>query len=113
MKTTFIKKYKKYYDEVVEYSVAVHRKFASHNLFLFALYGLGLNIIDIENKILSCTMCFAISAISLTVFVISTRNILKRKRLCTFIYNTISVYDELFSRLYSEPKFGKYVSNSK
>ena len=87
-KTTFVKDYKKYYDEVIEYSVAVHRKFASHNMFLFFIYGLGLYVIDIENKMLSCAMCFAISAISFVVFVISTRNILKRKRLCTVIYNT-------------------------
>lgn len=34
------------------------------------------------------------------------------KYYCTFVYNTIAVYDELFSKLYSEPEFDKYVCNS-
>lgn len=34
------------------------------------------------------------------------------KYYCTFVYNTITVYDELFSKLYSEPEFDKYVCNS-
>lgn len=34
------------------------------------------------------------------------------KYYCTFVYNTIEVYDELFSKLYSEPEFYKYVCNS-
>lgn len=34
------------------------------------------------------------------------------KYYCTFIYNTIAAYDELFSKLYSEPEFDKYVCNS-
>ena len=34
------------------------------------------------------------------------------KYYCTFVYNTIAVYDELFSKLYSEPEYDKYVCNS-
>lgn len=34
------------------------------------------------------------------------------KYYCTFVYNTIAVYNELFSKLYSEPEFDKYVCNS-
>ena len=34
------------------------------------------------------------------------------KYYCTFVYNTISVYDELFYKLYNESEYDKYVSNS-
>ncbi len=34
------------------------------------------------------------------------------KYYCSFIYNTIAVYDKLFSKLYNNPEFDKYVSNS-
>lgn len=34
------------------------------------------------------------------------------KYYCTFVYNTIAVYDELFSKLYIESEFDKYVCNS-
>lgn len=34
------------------------------------------------------------------------------KYYCTFIYNTIAVYDDLFSKLYNNPKFEKYVCSS-
>lgn len=34
------------------------------------------------------------------------------KYYCTFVYNTIAVYNKLFSKLYNESKFEKYVCNS-
>ncbi len=34
------------------------------------------------------------------------------KYYCTFVYNTIAVYDKLFSKLYNQPEFDKYVCNS-
>lgn len=34
------------------------------------------------------------------------------KYYCTFVYNTIAVYDKLFNKLYNEAEFDKYVCNS-
>ena len=41
-KTTFRNDYRKYYDEVIEYSINAHCKFSFHNACLFLLYGVSL-----------------------------------------------------------------------
>ena len=47
-KNKYLKKYREFYEDVVDYSIEVHQKFAIHNTFMFLLYGLGLNVIEIE-----------------------------------------------------------------
>lgn len=66
----FIKYYEEYHTEVVDYSIGVYQKFATHNIFLFFLYGLGLSVIEIEMKPIVCGICFLMSAISFITVVL-------------------------------------------
>lgn len=67
-KNKYIRKYEEYYTDVVDYSIEVHQKFASHNTFMFFIYGLGLSIIDIDFPKLVCVLCFAMSGLSFATF---------------------------------------------
>ena len=67
-KNKYARKYEEYYTDVVDYSIEVNQKFASHNTFMFFIYGVGLNIIEIEFQALVCGLCFTMSAISLITF---------------------------------------------
>lgn len=64
----YVKNYKEYYSDVVDYSIAVYQKFALHNTMMFLLYGLGLSIIHIEMQKLVCEICFSMSAISFATY---------------------------------------------
>ena len=67
-KNKYLKKYREFYEDVVDYFIEVHQKFAIHNTFMFLLYGLGLNVIEIEMQSFVCGLCYCMSAISLTTF---------------------------------------------
>ena len=86
-KTSFRNDYRKYYDEVMEYSIAVHRKFGYLHTLIYLLYGIGLVIIEGQNNILACAMSFLISGMSLTVFIVSYFRLIKNKRVVEAFYN--------------------------
>lgn len=84
----YIKKYKEYYTDVVDYSIEVLQKFAAHNTFMFFVYGLGLNIIDIEFQKLVCGLCFVMSAISFAAFFMTKYHFSKFKKNVIIFSNT-------------------------
>lgn len=86
-KTTFRKDYRNYYDEVIEYTFNVYRKFALYYTILFLLFSLGVGLTDTENTILTCGMAAIISAVSFIVYLVSKGRILKRKKAITVFYN--------------------------
>ena len=86
-KTSFRNDYRKYYDEVMEYSIAVHRKFGYLHTLIYLLYGIGLVIIEGHNNILACVMSFLISGMSLAIFLVSYFRIIKNKKVVEACYN--------------------------
>lgn len=79
-KNKYARNYKEYYSDVVDYSVEVHQKFATHNTFMFFIYGLGLSIIEIEFQKLVCGLCFVMSAISFATFFLMKYHFSKFKK---------------------------------
>lgn len=69
-KNKYVRYYQEFYSDVVDYSIEVHQKFASHNAFMFFLYGLGLSVIEIDMKNFVCGLCFAMFGISLITFLL-------------------------------------------
>ena len=86
-KTSFRNDYRKYYDEVMEYAIAVFRKFGFHHMLIYLVYGIGLVIIEGRSNILACAMSFLISGMSLTVFIVSYFRLIKNKRVVEAFYN--------------------------
>ena len=83
----FMKDSQVFFDDVIEYTVNVHHAFTRHNVVLFFLYGIGLGIIDIENKFISCILCYAVSAISLFVNLLSKGYLKKHRKSVIAVYN--------------------------
>ena len=79
-KNKYAKYYEEYYEDVVDYSIAVYQKFAMHNTFMFFIYGLGLSIIEIEMQKFVCSLCFSMSAISLIIFFLTKYYFAKYKK---------------------------------
>lgn len=69
-KNQYTKDYKNYYSDVVDYSIEVYKKFATHNMAMFFLYGLGLAVIETERKMLVCGLCFGMSFISIVTLLL-------------------------------------------
>lgn len=97
----YVKKYKEYYADVVDYSISVYQKFALHNMSMFFIYGLGLSIIDIEMQKLVCGLCFSMSAISFVTYFFMRFYFVKNKKnvmiysniyLCVFLLLLTLVY---------------------
>ena len=86
-KTTFRNDYRKYYDEVIEYSINAHCKFSFHNACLFLLYGVSLGFIDIANSLSTRAICFVISIISMMVYAVSKSRIIKNRKATACFYN--------------------------
>ena len=86
-KTTFRSDYRKYYDEVIEFSINTHCKFSFHNTCLFLFYGVGLGFIDIANSLSTRYVCFAISLVSMVVYWVSKRRIIKNRKATVIFYN--------------------------
>lgn len=86
-KTTFRNDYRKYYDEVIEYSINAHCKFSFHNACLFLVYGVYLGFIDLANSMSTCGICFGISIISIVVYAVSKSRIIKNRKAIAFFYN--------------------------
>lgn len=85
----FVRYYEEYYTDVLEYSVKVHQKFALHNTFMFFIYGIGLNIIEIEKQKLVCFLYFSAALFSLITFFLMKYHFIK--------YNKNAI---LFSNVY-------------
>ena len=79
-KNKYVRYYKEYYTDVVDYSIEVHQKFALHNTFMFLLYGLGLVAIEVELQKFVCGICFTMSAISLIMFFLMKYHFTKYKK---------------------------------
>lgn len=86
-KTNYNKDFTKFKNEVLEYTCNVHQQFTKHNLFLLLLYGLGLGIINTENKVIVCGICYLISGISLVTYLLFKYYFLKNKKHVIFICN--------------------------
>ena len=84
----YIKNYKEYYTDVVDYSIAVYQKFALHNTSIFLLYGLGLSIINIEMQKLVCGLCFGMALISYATFFLMRYYFFKYKKY-VMVYSNI------------------------
>lgn len=79
---------KVFFDDVIDYTIIVHQKFTRHNVILFLLYGIGLGIIDIDYKVISCVLCYSISAISFFVNILSKKYLIKHKKHVVMICNS-------------------------
>lgn len=79
-KNKYVRNYKEYYADVVDYSIEVHQKFALHNTFMFFIYGLGLSIIEIEMQKLVSGLYFSMSVISLVTFFLMKYHFVKYKK---------------------------------
>ena len=90
-KTSFRNDYRKYYDEVMEYSIAVHRKFGYLHTLIYLVYGIGLVIIEGQKNVLACAMSFLVSGMSLVVFFVSYLRLIKNKRVIESFYNIFLV----------------------
>lgn len=97
----YVKKYKEYYADVVDYSISVYQKFALHNMTMFFLYGLGLGIINVDMEKLVCGLCFSMSAISFVTYFFMRFYFVKNKKnvmiysniyLCAFLLLLTLVY---------------------
>ena len=86
-KNKYVRNYKEYYADVVDYSIEVHQKFALHNTFMFFIYGLGLSIIEIEMQKLVSGLYFSMSVISLVTFFLMKYHFVKyKKNAIVFLY---------------------------
>ena len=100
-KNRFARYYEEYYEDVVDYSIGVYQKFASHNTFMFLLYGIGLDIINVDMQKLVCGFCFCMSAMSLTVFFLMKYYFTKNKnKLIIFSNIYLIVFLILLSLVY-------------
>lgn len=100
-KNKYRKYYEEYYEDVVDYSIAVYQKFALHNTIMFFIYGLGLNIIEIDMQKLVCGICFCMSVISLIAFFLTKYYFAKyKKNLIIFSNAYLIVFLILLSAVY-------------
>ena len=100
-KNRFARYYEEYYEDVVGYTIGVCQKFAQHNTFMFLLYGIGLDIINVDMEKLVCGLCFCMSAMSLTVsFLVKYYFTKYKKNLIVFSNIYLIVFLMLLSLVY-------------
>ena len=97
----YVKKYREYYADVVDYSISVYQKFALYNMTMLFFYGLGLGIINVDMEKFVCGLCFSMSAISFVTYFFMRFYFVKNKKnvmiysniyLCVFLLLLTLVY---------------------
>ena len=97
----YSRKYSDYYTDVVDYSIEVYQKFAMHNAFMFFLYGLGLNILEVDYKKLVCGCCFSMSVFSLVTYFLMKYFFAKfKKRVIVFANSYLCAFLSLLTIVY-------------
>ena len=87
-KNRFARYYEEYYEDVVDYTINVCKKFTFCNTFVFLIYGICLNIINVDMRETVCGICFCMSGMSMVVFLLMKYYLTRNKKNVIFFNNT-------------------------